>query len=150
MLESRAERSALGAAPDVAVVDVGLKFLSPKTLLLNHTSKKTNDPSTISAQEACFDFARLIFIFATRPKSEGRNRIRIIISLRGPQQCSYMKLPDGTSIAEQRYPASPGLEARISAAQVLTACGCNRTCFSRRLPLLLRYDEIHPLFTCIW
>ena len=31
MLESRAERSALGAAPDVAVVDVGLNFLSPKT-----------------------------------------------------------------------------------------------------------------------
>ena len=26
MLESRAERSALGAAPDVAVVDVGLNF----------------------------------------------------------------------------------------------------------------------------
>ena len=26
MLESRAERSALGAAPDVSVVDVGLQF----------------------------------------------------------------------------------------------------------------------------
>ena len=31
MLKSRAERSALGAAPDVAVVDVCLKFLSPNT-----------------------------------------------------------------------------------------------------------------------
>ena len=31
MLESRAERSALGTAPDIAtVVDVGLNFLSPK------------------------------------------------------------------------------------------------------------------------
>ena len=81
MLESRAERSALGPAPDVAAVDVGLNFLSPKTYLLNHTSQKTNDPSIISAQEACFDFAPMIFIFATKPKSEARNRIRIIISL---------------------------------------------------------------------
>ena len=81
MLESRAERSALGPAPDVAAVDVGLNFLSPKTYLLNHTSQKTNDPSIISAQEACFDFAPMIFIFATRPKSEARNRIRIITSL---------------------------------------------------------------------
>ena len=31
MLESRAERSALGAAPDIAVLAVGLNFLSPKT-----------------------------------------------------------------------------------------------------------------------
>ena len=31
MLESRAERSALGSAPDIAVVDIGLDFLSPKT-----------------------------------------------------------------------------------------------------------------------
>ena len=30
MLESRAERSALGAEPDAAVVDVGLNFPSPK------------------------------------------------------------------------------------------------------------------------
>ena len=81
MLESRAERSALGTAPDVAVVDVGLNFLSPKTYPLNHTSKKTNYPSTTAAQEACFDFARTIFIFATRPESEARNWIRIIISL---------------------------------------------------------------------
>ena len=81
MLESRAERSALGTAPDVAVVDVGLNFLCPKTYPLNHTSKKTNYPSTTAAQEACFDFARMIFIFATRPESEAQNRIRIIISL---------------------------------------------------------------------
>ena len=44
-------------------------------------SKKTNDPSTISAQEACFDFAPMRFISATRPKSEAQNRIRTIISL---------------------------------------------------------------------
>ena len=30
MLESRAERSALGAAPDIAVVDVSLSFLFSK------------------------------------------------------------------------------------------------------------------------
>ena len=58
MLESRAERSVFGAAPDVAVVDVDFNFLSLKTQPLNHTSKKTNDPSTISAQEACFDFIK--------------------------------------------------------------------------------------------
>ena len=58
MLESRAERRVLAAAPDIAVIDVGLDFLSPRTYLLNHTSKQTNDPGTISAsdfaQEACF------------------------------------------------------------------------------------------------
>ena len=31
MLESRAEQNALGAAPDTAVVDVGLTVLSPNT-----------------------------------------------------------------------------------------------------------------------
>ena len=35
----------------------------------------------ISAQESCFDFARESFIFATTPKSEARNRIRIINGL---------------------------------------------------------------------
>ena len=68
MLESRAERSAVGAAPDIAVVGVGLSFLCPKTqlnlneLLKNHTSKQTNGPRTISdsasdfaQHEACFD-----------------------------------------------------------------------------------------------
>ena len=47
------------AAPDTAVVNVVLSFLSPKT---SHGRKQTNDPSTISAsdfaQEACCDFAR--------------------------------------------------------------------------------------------
>ena len=41
MLESKAERSALGAAPDIAVVDVGLNFSMSKNLtelLKNHTS----------------------------------------------------------------------------------------------------------------
>ena len=70
MLESRAERSALGAAPtgaapDIAVVDVGFNFLSPKSQVLTHANKKMNHPSTISAQEACFDFALLRSIFAT-------------------------------------------------------------------------------------
>ena len=80
MLNSRADRSALGAAPDVgaAVVDVCLKFLGPKTLPLNHTSKKRIYPSIISTQ-AYFDFARIItLIFATRPKCERRNRIVIM------------------------------------------------------------------------
>ena len=30
MIGSRAEQSALGEAPDITVVDVGLDFLSPK------------------------------------------------------------------------------------------------------------------------
>ena len=91
MPESRAERSALSAAPDVAVADVGLNFLSPKPQLLTYTSKKKNDPTTISAQEACFDFARMIFLFATRSKSEARNRICVIISLRVPDFLKYAK-----------------------------------------------------------
>ena len=52
MLEFRAERSALGAAPDIAVVvDVGLNFLSQNLteLLKNPTRKQTNGPGTISA-----------------------------------------------------------------------------------------------------
>ena len=45
MLESRAEGSALGAAPDIAVVDVGLNFLPGMSknlteLLKNYTSKQ--------------------------------------------------------------------------------------------------------------
>ena len=43
MLEARAERRALGAAPGVAVVDVGLNFLSKKTELLNHTNEEKNE-----------------------------------------------------------------------------------------------------------
>ena len=58
-----------------------LEFSESKNLTAESHEQKTNDPSTISAQEACFDFARMIFIFATRPKSEARSRIRIIISL---------------------------------------------------------------------
>ena len=68
MFKSRDERSTLGEAPDVAVVDVCFKFLSPKTYLLNDTSKRKNDPSTIPAKETCFDFSRiLISIFTSRP-----------------------------------------------------------------------------------
>ena len=56
---SEVHSARLFAAPDTAVVDVGFKFLSPKTKLLNHTSKQANDPSTICvsdfAQNACFD-----------------------------------------------------------------------------------------------
>ena len=71
MLESRGERSALGAAPDIAVVDVGLTFLCPKPLLLNHASKPTNDPSTISASDFAHEvrFAQSRFIFATPDQS---------------------------------------------------------------------------------
>ena len=50
VLEFRAERSAIGAAPDVAaVVDVVLNVLSPKS---NQYTRKKNDPSIISAREA--------------------------------------------------------------------------------------------------
>ena len=35
----------------VVVVDVGLNFLCLKTSSLNHTTKQTNDPSTISASD---------------------------------------------------------------------------------------------------
>ena len=60
----------LFAAPDAAVVDVGLNFLSPTTHLLNHKSipVQTKDRSTIPtsdfSQEDCFD-ARARFVFAT-------------------------------------------------------------------------------------
>ena len=65
MLESRAERSALGAAPYTAVVDFGLILPSPEIELLNHTGKKNNDANSIPAQEAYFNFARKVFIFVT-------------------------------------------------------------------------------------
>ena len=74
MIESRAKRSALGAAPDIAVVDFSLNLSRTRYVLLhvqtllNHTSKQTNDPSTciyyivyntiatsVFAQEACVD-----------------------------------------------------------------------------------------------
>ena len=48
MLESRAERIALGAAPDVAAVDVGLNFMSPKTYHTAESSKKKNHQRFIS------------------------------------------------------------------------------------------------------
>ena len=81
MLEARAERSTLGAAPDISVVDVGLIFFY-ESKLLNHTSEKTNDPSTISAQEACFELREREFFLRPDKKSEARNRIRTGISLR--------------------------------------------------------------------
>ena len=40
MLETTAERSALGAAPDVAVVDGGLKFVRPKMNLTQEQKKE--------------------------------------------------------------------------------------------------------------
>ena len=68
MLESRAERSALGAAPDISVVDVGLNFL-PKTLtelLKNLTSKQSTISASDFAQETCFNLHKqAIFIFVT-------------------------------------------------------------------------------------
>ena len=79
MLKSSAERSVLGAAPDVAVVDVFFKVSESKNLTAESHEQLKNDPNTISAQEACFDFARIVlYIFATRPKSELQNRILII------------------------------------------------------------------------
>ena len=39
MLQSRAERIALGAAPDVAVVDVGLNFLKTYSTAESHEQK---------------------------------------------------------------------------------------------------------------
>ena len=87
MLESRAERSALCAAPDMAAVDAGLTFLCPTTLLLNHPSKPANDPSTITAStfahETRFAHTRFKYIFATRPKPvEAQNRVRLGFSLK--------------------------------------------------------------------
>ena len=77
--ESRAERSTrLFAAPDISllIVDVALNLPSLKTLLLNHTSKLTNDPSTIDASDfyaddftqACFDLHERDLLL--RPDSE--------------------------------------------------------------------------------
>ena len=69
MLKSRAERAAVGAAPDEEVVNVCLNVLTPNDLFLNHRSKKKNDPRTISAQEVCFDCSRImIFFLGTRAK----------------------------------------------------------------------------------
>ena len=60
-------QTALGAATDIAVVDVCLKVLSVKTYLRNHTSEKNNDRCTNSAKGACFDYARIMISFsATR------------------------------------------------------------------------------------
>ena len=73
MLESRAERSALGAAADVAVSSRRwLEFSESKNLTAESHEQKPNDPSTISAQEACFDFVPTRFIMATRPKSDAQ------------------------------------------------------------------------------
>ena len=41
----------LFAAPDIAIIDVGVYSLSPKTLLLTHASIYYNDPSTLSASD---------------------------------------------------------------------------------------------------
>ena len=79
MLKSRAERSTLGAAPDVAVVDVGLNFLSPQAGLLNHTGKKRMIRASSPHKKPVSILHGRVF-FATRPKSEARNRIRIIIN----------------------------------------------------------------------
>ena len=70
MLESRAERSALSASLRGARHSSSrrcLEFSKSKDQLLNHTSKQTNDPSTIFAsdfvQEACFDLhERYLFL----------------------------------------------------------------------------------------
>ena len=47
MLKSRAERAAVGAAPDEEVVDVCVNVVTPSDLLLNHRSKRrmTREPS---------------------------------------------------------------------------------------------------------
>ena len=66
MLEFTAERSLLRMAPDAEEVDIGLNFMCSKTKVLNQTSKRSNDPSTMTAHEACFDFAPKLFILATR------------------------------------------------------------------------------------
>ena len=67
MLESRAERSALGASLRGARHSSSRRwrgFSESPNLAADHTSKQTDDPSTISAstfaEEACFDFARMI------------------------------------------------------------------------------------------
>ena len=73
-------RSAFGAAPDVAVVDVGLNFLSPQAGLLNHTGKKRMIRASSPHKKPVSILHGRVF-FATRPKSEARNRIRIIINL---------------------------------------------------------------------
>ena len=64
--------------------------MSSKKKLLNHTSKTKDYPSTVSAQEACFYFVRImIFILATTPKQK----------IRGAATASYGSLKRNT----QRY-----------------------------------------------
>ena len=92
MLESRADRSALGAPPDIAVVDVAITFLFTKTELFNHTRKQTNDPCTISAS----DFVHEACFVLDKRDLEARNRIRIIIiiSIRNATHLSVFKFKE--------------------------------------------------------
>ena len=90
MLESRAERSAIGASLRGARHSSSRRWLEFSesqnlTELLNHTSKQTNDPSTISASDfaqACFDLhERDLFLRPDqRLNSEARNRNCISIT----------------------------------------------------------------------
>ena len=84
MLESRAERSALGAAPDVADRRRWLEFSESKNLTAESHEQKKERPEHHLRTRSLFRFCTQVesFIFATRPKCEARNRIRIIISLR--------------------------------------------------------------------
>ena len=69
MLESRAERSVLGASlrgANTAVVDVGFNFLNPTTKLVHDMSNTRNGPGTIPAfdlaEDARFVLANLTSI----------------------------------------------------------------------------------------
>ena len=86
MLESRAQRSALGTAPDRSVVDVGLNFSLSENLtelLKNHMSNKqmarVPSPSPISHKKAVSICTSDICFGYLMKKSEALNRIRIII-----------------------------------------------------------------------
>ena len=73
MFESRADRSALGAAPDMVVATLARILMSKNLVaeLENPTSKETLGPSTFSAsdftqEETCFDLLKETrFAFAT-------------------------------------------------------------------------------------
>ena len=103
MLDSRAERSALGAAPDILWSinsRCWLHFSIYKNLTAEsheQTSKWTEYHLLIWFRTwSLFRFAQTRLVLATRPKSEARNRIRKIImfSLRNAYYLSFFKFKE--------------------------------------------------------
>ena len=79
MLDSSAERSALGAAPGVAR---WLERSESKSLTAESHEQKKKKARASSPHKNPVSILHDSFTFRTSPKSDGRNLIRIIISLK--------------------------------------------------------------------